>query len=188
MTDINGIKALEKARSKVWSAIHQYEERARNYRSDAENFLVTLTNETRKFLDTGIAVVKRYEDENWVNRLGESKLKYLKSINTSLDRPFIHLVQNEGYLGDGSKLGWCQYWILNVPKAPKLKNVVAGLLMVSDNTADPIIKHIAHERKWEFYFVGPEGIELKDDWLHKCENDPVFRICLGLLPAGNLRR
>lgn len=184
MTNLNGIKPLDKARSKVWNAIHAYEERARNYRSDAENFLVTLTNETRTFLDTGVAVVKRYEDENWVNRLGERKIKYLKNINNSLDRPFISLIQNEGYLGDGGKLGWCQFWLLTVPKAPKLKNVVAGLLMVSDNNADDLtIKHVFHERKWEFYFVGSKGYELKDDWLYKCENDPVFRICLGLLPA-----
>jgi hypothetical protein len=177
---------LDKARSRIWSAISDYEYRARTFRADSENFLTVLANETGKFMDMGVAVVDKYEDQDWNNRLGQTKLKYLKDINSALSlssgsRPWIHMIADDGYAP--GRTGWGAYWILTVPKSNKLKNVVAGLLMVADNiTTEPFLVHISHERKWVFQFYGKQGQEMKDHWLEQCKTDSVFRLCMDLPP------
>ena len=170
---------LDKARSRVWSAIRDYEQRARTFRADSENFLTVLVNETDKYLNLGVAVTTLYED--WTAKLGQTKLQYLKDICKSSDRPWIHLSQDDGYYP--GRQGWGPFWVLTVPKSNRLKNVVAGLLMVADNhIPEPFLMHIPHERKWVFQFYGAQGKEMKDHWLEQCANDSVFRLCMGLPP------
>lgn len=172
---------IDKARHRVWSAIHDYEQRARNFRADSENFLTVLVNETGKYLNLGVAVTTPYEEQTWAAKLGQTKLKYLKDINGSRDIPWIHMVQDDGYYPGRS--GWGPYWVLTVPKSNRLKNVVAGLLMVTDNhIPEPFLMHIPHERKWVFQFYGAQGKEMKDHWLEQCANDSVFRLCMSLPP------
>ena len=178
MDDISKLEQLQKARDRIWSSIADYEHRASIHRRDSENFLVELTRKTSEFIDLGVAVIKLYENDTWQRKLGDTLQKYLKEINVSLNRPFILLEESEGYSHIGSH--WGRHWTLHVPKSPKLKNVVAGLLLVAENSGDPMVNHIFHARKWEFKFVGAKGIEFKDEWLRNCKQDPVFRICLGL--------
>jgi hypothetical protein len=177
---LDNIEKLSQARNKIWTAISDYEQRARNFRSESENFLTTLATETGKFIDNGVVVVSKYEDENWQRRLGEPKFKYFKEVAKSLKRPFIHMREIEGYV---ERVGWSVYWLLSVPKKPRLQNIVAGLLMACDNTPDAYVKHIQHDRSWEFIFTGSKGKELREYWLQSCRVDPVFRICLDLLPV-----
>ena len=181
MTDIRDIQQLQKARDKIWSSISDYEYRASLHRRESENFLVELTRKTSEFIDLGVAVIKLYENDTWQRKLGDTLHKYLKEINVSLNRPFILLEESENYSQVGSH--WGRHWTLHVPKSPKLKNIVAGLLLVADSSErDPTVNHIFHPRKWEFQFVGAKGKEFKDEWLRNCREDPVFRICLGRLP------
>jgi len=172
---------LSKAHNRIWSAIHDYEQRARNFRADSENFLTVLVNETGKYLNLGVAVVTQREDQDWQGRLGQTKFNYLKDICKSMDCPWIHIIQDDGYTP--GRTGWGAYWILTVPKSNRLKNVVAGLLMVADNAVpEPFLMHIPHDRKWVFHFYGTKGKELKDHWLEQCANDSVFRLCMNLPP------
>jgi len=179
-------EVLAKARSKIWAEISNYEQRARNFRADSENFLTVLVNETGKYLNLGVAVVTKYEDQDWQNRLGQNKLQYLKDICKSLTisnggRPWIYLSQDDGYTP--GRRGWGSFWVLTVPKSNRLKNVVAGLLMVADDgVTEPFLVHIPHERKWVFQFYGAQGKEMKDHWLEQCADDSVFRLCMGLPP------
>ena len=181
MTDLSELKRLQQARDRVWSSIYEYENRARTHRLDSENFLVALTNKTSEFINLGVAVIKRYENSEWQGKLGDTLHKYLKEINSTLDRPFICLEEDESYYND--------HWVLKVPKSPRLKNVVAGLLMVSETTTDsdyrgdthPVV-HVPHDRSWEIHFNGKKGMEFKDEWLRNCREDPIFRICLKLPP------
>ena len=172
---------LSKAHNRIWSAIHDYEQRARNFRADSENFLTVLVNETGKYLNLGVAVVTQREDQDWQGRLGQTKFNYLKDICKSMDRPWIHIIQDDGYTP--GRTGWGAYWILTVPKSNRLKNVVAGLLMVADNAVpEPFLMHIPHDRKWVFHFYSDKGKELKNHWLEQCANDSVFRLCMNLPP------
>ena len=175
MTNLNDITQLQKARERVWQSISDYEQRARNHRHDSENFLTTLANKTSEFINLGVAVIGEYDDHNWQNKLGDTLTKYLKDINTTLNRPWIYLKMEEGY--PPNRTGWQRYWTLKVPKSPKLKNVVASLLMVADEES---VIHIPHERSWEFQFLGAKGKEFKEEWLRNVKEDQVFRLCLGL--------
>lgn len=189
-SDLSRIPKFQDIRETIHAAIRNKENEADDFRRTRNVFLHKLEHETREFLNLGVAVVHEGWDFEVAQATNMTAVNYFKQIQRDAAKPFVLMEEKSGrvkeYHNGAMYIASC--WKLTAPKAPRLKNVIAPLLLVAetnfpDDRQPPVVLE-KHDRTWVIWFFDAMGETLREGWLEKCKTDPIFRVCLDTAPAN----
>lgn len=140
------------------------------------NFAADFEQATQEYIDTGITVFTHHL-RNALSHHGEKPRPYIRTLATTLKRPFIHAeVLHDGLIE------------LQVARSDRLSDVVAGFLLVAKEISsppgwatysDPVLR-CDTGGTWRVWFNGDVGREIFNHFVNKVRTDPVTRIILKL--------
>lgn len=151
----------------------------------AEHHLATkhmLVNETKLFLDTGIAKITMDLD----NRVGclAPAVAHFHEVAKEHNR-FVLLAKEQRVYN--TRIGYTDTLAFTMPRTKRLQNVIASMLLVAHecpNGDSSLYKSpvaACHSPgMWRLFFNGPEGLDRFDAFRERCHTDPILRITLRL--------
>lgn len=137
------------------------------------------------FMQTGIAFIpERLQTylNHWIEQGADS---YFRTVARETGRlPLIAMAQRNYVRSLNQHV---ESVFLTMPKQKRLKNVMAGMLLVSQEcTNDAAALAVSpvgrHDSKglWRLYFNGDQGRDIFDEFRERCSTDPVMRCVLRL--------
>ncbi len=170
---------------------------ARNSKILNENLSV-IEFTVQEFLDSGVCILIRNWDikpptKNTMGKLVSANrmVTLTRAVAKEYKRPFILLDITKRTENDGR--GRQPMWraILAIPKIQKLDQVVAGLILLSENVDSAVsdVQYDLHKYKQprmqlrgtkRYFYFGEQHKPILDAWLERCKSDPVFKVCLGI--------
>lgn len=188
---LENVDAYNNKREALDATLYDFERRVAAMRARHEDFIRYLREVTYAYIRMGMVVIDGDMENKFTSAGNGTAEAYFSSVAQQMGKPLVVMLSYAGAVGSLYDSGW----MLKVPKNPRLKHIVAGLLLVADPAEQvtrekSIIGYVSNPKSWVFYFLSggystrPKqeiSEELRLDWLNRCKTDPVFRVCLGVV-------
>lgn len=140
--------------------------------------------ETKEFLRTGIAVIDSDFRNALEGCLNAKASTYFRTVAKESNRLPLIAEDTRVYVNG---VGYIVSRAFTMPKQKRLKNVVAGMLLVAQECptdtqamqVEPVGRHDS-AGTWRLYFNGAQGRDIFDEFRERCYTDPVMRCVLRL--------